>query len=233
MNSIHPSAMILGDVRLGEGNTIGPLAVLIGPLVIGDANWIGVGTILGAPPEVRDWPHPRDAGDLSSGGGITLGSGNVLREYVQVHQGWRGVTTIGDDSFIMNQTYVAHDCTIEDGVTLASSVLLAGHVHVGTRANIGLGSSVHQGRYVGDGAMVGMASVVTRDIPPFSKAYGSPARVRGANTVGMERSGIPSSAIEAVTKAYDDASDLDHLEGVEGVEVALRHWRQFGAGGAD
>lgn len=219
---------MIGDVRLGEGNTIGPLAVLIGPLVMGDDNWVGVGTVLGAPPEVRDWPHPRDANELSSGGGIVVGSGNVLREHVQVHQGWHGVTTIADNAFIMNQTYVAHDCALEEGVTLASSVLLAGHVHIGARANIGLGASVHQKRYVGDGAMVGMASVVTRDIPPFAKVYGSPARIHGANSVGMERSGIPQSSIQAVAEAYRDSSDLSLLAGLDGIEVAFRHWQSFG-----
>jgi UDP-N-acetylglucosamine acyltransferase len=69
-------------------------------------------------------------------------------------------------------------------------VLLAGHVRVGNAANLGLGASVHQGRYVGAGVMLGMSSVVTRDIPPFAKAYGSPARVVGANVVGMRRGGI-------------------------------------------
>lgn len=232
MNSIHPTAQLIGDVALGSGNTIGPLAVIIGPVNIGDDNWIGTGAVIGAPPEVRDWPHPTDSQKLSSGGGIEIGNRNILREYVQVHQGWHDVTRIGDDGFIMNQTYVAHDCQLEDRVTLASSVLLAGHVRIGAGANLGLGAQVHQRTYVGNGAMVGMGSVVTRGVPPFSKAYGNPAYVHGANSVGMERLGMPSSTVEAARRAYDNGFDPHTVRALApeiGMEDAIERWSRFGA----
>ena len=213
-NSIHPTAQIAGDVQLGSGNTVGPFVVLTGPLVIGDGNWFGAGVVIGAPPEVRSWEHPRDADQPSSGNGIRIGDRNVLREYAQVHQGWHATTTICDDAFIMNQVYVAHDCMIGDGVTLASSVLLAGHVQLGAGANLGLGTAVHQRRYVGRGAMVGMGSVVTRDVPPYAKAYGNPARVRGANTVGMERAGIEEELIAEAAALYRGDLSRDALDGL-------------------
>ena len=217
-NSIHPTAQIAGDVQLGSGNTVGPFVVLTGPLVIGDDNWFGAGVVIGAPPEVRSWEHPRDAAEPSSGNGIRIGDRNVLREYAQVHQGWHGTTTIGDDAFIMNQAYIAHDCAIGDGVTLASSVLLAGHVRLGAGANLGLGTAVHQRRYIGRGAMVGMGSVVTRDVPPYAKAYGNPARVHDANTVGMERAGIEEELVAAAAALYRGGIGHDGL-------AALRHGR--------
>lgn len=213
VNSIHPSAQLLGDVVLGTGNTIGPLAVIIGPVTIGEGNWIGTGAVVGAPPEVRSWEHPREAGAMS-GAGVKIGNRNVIREHAQVHQGWKATTTIGNDAFIMNQAYVAHDCRLGNGVTLASSVLLAGHVVVGDFANLGLGATVHQGRWISHAAMIGMGSVVTRDVPPFAKAYGSPARVAGANTVGMQRLGVSDAIVSAVHDAYVSgrtvvAADID------------------------
>lgn len=229
MNSIHPSAMLMGDIQMGEDNTIGPLAVLIGPMAIGDGNWIGTGVVIGAPPEVRDWPHPFDISSPSSGNGIEIGDRNVLREYVQVHQGWQSATRIGCDVFIMNQTYVAHDCQLEDEVTLASSVLLAGHVRIGEGANLGLGASVHQRRYVGDGAMVGMGAVVTSSIPPFAKAYGSPARVHGANVVGMERKGLAAETIQRVASVYDgDAPHPSAFADAVGIQAAVARWMRYG-----
>jgi UDP-N-acetylglucosamine acyltransferase len=232
VNSLHPSAQLIGDVTLGRGNTIGPLAVIIGPVTIGDDNWIGSGAVIGAPPEVRGWPHPTDADHLSSGNGIKIGDSNVLREYVQVHQGWHGITYIGDETFIMNQSYVAHDCQLEDRVTLASSVLLAGHVRIGAGANLGLGTQVHQRTYIGNGAMLGMGSVVTRSVPPFCKAYGNPAHVHGANSVGMERGGMPASTIDAAQRAYADGFDGDAVRGLAaatGMEYAVDRWHRFGA----
>lgn len=230
MNSIHPTAQLIGEVTLGSGNLIGPLVVIIGPVTIGDGNWIGTGAVIGAPPEVRSWQHPMDAAGLDTGKGIVIGDRNVIREYVQIHQGWHDITRVGNDVFLMNQSYIAHDCTVEDRATLASSVLLAGHVRVGVGANLGLGSSVHQRCYIAEGAMVGMGSVVTRNVPPFAKAYGNPARVHGANVVGMERAEIPAGTIGAAVSTYalpfDDA--LESLVGATGLERALAGWLRHG-----
>lgn len=231
MNSIHPTAQLIGEVSLGSGNLIGPLVVIIGPVTIGDGNWIGTGAVIGAPPEVRSWQHPMDAAELDTGKGIVIGDRNVIREYVQIHQGWHDITRVGNDVFLMNQSYIAHDCTVEDRATLASSVLLAGHVRVGVGANLGLGSSVHQRCYIAEGAMVGMGSVVTRNVPPFAKAYGNPARVHGANVVGMERAEIPARTIGAAVSAYQQPFDdaLESLVGAAGLERALAGWLRHGA----
>jgi UDP-N-acetylglucosamine acyltransferase len=226
VNTIHPTAVISDSVSLGEGNTIGPFVVIDGPVTIGSGNWIGAGAIIGAPPEVRSFRHPRIPGD-SVGGGVIIGNDNVIREHAQIHQGWKSTTRVGDRAFLMNQVYVAHDCHIGDDVTLASSVLLAGHVHLGDRVNLGLGTSVHQFRYVGTGSMVGMGSVVTRSIPPYAKAYGNPARLRGVNTVGMERSGIPADAVAAVVERYGDGGTelrVDGLQYFESLADAFSEW---------
>jgi UDP-N-acetylglucosamine acyltransferase len=233
MNDIHPSAVIEGDVRLGTGNAIGPNVVIYGPVTIGDDNWIGAGVVIGAPPEVRSFEHPRRGSADGASPGVRIGDRNVIREYAQVHQGWKRATVLADDAFIMNQVYVAHDCRLDDGVTLASSVLLAGHVHIGGHANLGLGTAVHQGRYIGRGAMVGMSSVVTRDIPPFAKAYGSPARIASANAVGMRRLDVPETEIAALVAVYESGAGLDGLPEFEAASVvgdAFREWRGHSAG---
>src|SRR5690606_19073307 len=48
---------------------------------------------------------------------------------------------------------------------------------IGHEAYIGVGSFIKRGITIGDGAVVGARSVVTRDIPPYAIALGSPARV--------------------------------------------------------
>ncbi|SDO40439.1 UDP-N-acetylglucosamine acyltransferase [Cryobacterium flavum] len=213
-NSIHPTAIISGDVKLGVGNTVGAFVVISGPVSIGDNNWIGTGTMIGPPPEVRSFAHPIALAD-ATGNGVAIGSRNVIREGVQIHQGWKAQTRLGDDSFVMNQAYIAHDCVLGDGVTLASSVLLAGHVKLGSGANLGLGTVVHQRVQIGAGSMVGMGSVVTHDVPPFAKAYGSPARVHGANIVAMERQGVSRGSIDQVEGVYSGQSEPWDFAGVE------------------
>lgn len=207
--------MIGDDVSLGQGNTIGAFAVLTGPLSLGDHNWIGAGAVLGAPPEVRTLVDP-DNGTLSPQVGLIIGSNNVIREYAQIHQGWKTPTRIGNNCYLMNQVYIAHDCDVHDNVTMASSALLAGHVAVGDSANLGLGSAVHQGLTIGGGVMLGMGSISVKSIPMFMKAYGNPARIRGVNVVGMERLGLSPDAISLMEEFSKNPSDENTLERLKG-----------------
>jgi acyl-[acyl carrier protein]--UDP-N-acetylglucosamine O-acyltransferase len=61
--------------------------------------------------------------------------------------------------------------------------------------------------------MIGMGSVVTKAIPPFGMAYGSPARVRGGNVIGMQRAGLDEVLISQVVEALNksDMESLRHL----------------------
>ena len=215
MNSIHPTALIGPHVRLGKGNTIGPFAVLAGTITMGDDNWIGSGARLGVPPEVRSAAHTADWSEYD-GPGLVIGDGNVLREDVQVQTGWQRETVLGDGLFLMYRSYVAHDVRVGDGVTMAAGASVAGHVVLGAGANLGVGALVHQRRVIGALAMVGMGSVVTRDIPPFALAYGSPCRVQGVNRVGLERSGAERDEIDALERM------LAHGEAPAPTSEALR-----------
>ena len=210
MNAIHPTAVITGDVVLGTANVIGPFVVITGPVRIGDGNWFGAGTVIGALPEVRSVLHDTVGAALGHETvptadqpglprGVVIGNRNVVREYAQVHQGWQEPTVIGDDAFIMNQAYIAHDAHIGSTVTIAGGARLAGHVHVGEGANIGLGALIHQRRRIGVGCMVGMGAVVTRDVPDFAKVYGNPARVHGINQRGAESAGLSSDEMAQLT----------------------------------
>jgi UDP-N-acetylglucosamine acyltransferase len=169
--------------------------VIGGNVDLGDDNWIGTGTVIGSPPEVRSFSHDKDWIGSHRKIGVRIGNSNVIRESVQVHAGWKKSTILGNTLFIMNQAYIAHDCELLDGVTLASSVTIGGHARLGVGANVGLGTAVHQGRVIGPMAMVGMSSVVTKDLPPFVKAFGNPCRVRGINVVGLQRAGFGEKAI--------------------------------------
>jgi UDP-N-acetylglucosamine acyltransferase len=195
-NQIHPTAIIEPGVILGSGNVIGPFVQIFGNTVIGDGNFIGTGVIVGAYPEHRSVNHLDDS-SFEKLHGVRIGSRVVIREYAQIHQGFTKPTRIGDGAFIMNQTYIAHDCEIGSDAVLASSVLLAGNVNIGNQANLGMGTKVHQGISIGRLSMIGMGSVVTRVIPDYMKAYGVPARIQGSNEIGMERAGMPQSDIEA------------------------------------
>jgi UDP-N-acetylglucosamine acyltransferase len=213
-NVIHPTAVVGDGVILGSGNRIDAHVVITGHVVIGDSNWFCAGTIIGAAPEIRAI-RPDSAGHFDgSFAGVVIGSNNVFREASQVHQGHKRATTIGDDVYVMNQVYIAHDCLLDSGATLASSVLLAGNVHIHRSANIGLGTTVHQGIEIGPLSMVGMGSVVTRPVPAFSKAYGVPSRAVGINTVGLSRAGFSDEEIAQFVADGDSGKFLPNDDAV-------------------
>ena len=207
MNRIHPTAIIDSTVQLGDGNTIGPYAVLLGNCVIGDGNWIGPHAAIGTPAQMRGGPHPATWDGEATDAAIVIGSRNVIREFSTIHSGTSATTTVGDDCYFMTQAHVPHDATIEDQVTLSNSAQLGGHTIIQTGANIGLGAVVHQRSLVGTRAMVGMGSVVTKPVPPFGMCYGSPAKVRGGNVVGMRRAGIEEGLIERIVEALNAGDD--------------------------
>ena len=220
MNTIHPTAIIGDSVVIGTGNTIGPYAVILGNVKIGNDNWIGSHAAIGGPAEIRGADLPASWQMRGEHGQISIGNNTVVRESCVIHAGYFSGTRIGDDCYIMNQAYVAHDCTLGDQVTLSSHVALGGHVAVQKGANLGMGAVVHQRRVIGAMCMIGMGSVVTRDINPYSKAFGNPARVMGSNRVGMERAKFDDDLIHKITSALDSA-DVDALRKLIPAEMSM------------
>jgi UDP-N-acetylglucosamine acyltransferase len=191
-----------GDVELGSGVSIGPHAVVLGPCRIGDGVQIGPGCVIGTPPELAAARQNLAWDGDPAHHGVEIGAGTVVRELCSIQQGAFATTRVGARCWLLSRTYVAHDCVLDDEVTTSAGTALGGHVRVGFGATLGMAVTVHQRRAVGPGSMVGMSAVVTRDVPPFAKAYGIPARVHGANTVALTRRDVPDAAVAALDAAY-------------------------------
>lgn len=221
--SIHPSAFIGPNVTLGVDVTIGPFASVTGPCRIGDGAWIGPHTSIGSPSEIRGGPHPPI--EVGGGAGVVIGDRTVLREFVTVNQGSEQATVIGDDCYLMDGVHIPHDAVVGDRSTMAPNVVIAGHCWIGEGVNLGLGAVFHQFSVVGAFAMVGMQAVVTRSIPPFALAYGIPARVAGANKVGLARQGVEAALIDA----WDLELKAGGVAGLDGPPALAAHVRDYQA----
>lgn len=212
---IHPTAIVDPAARLGANVRVGPYT-LIGPDVeIGDDCIIGPHVTLRGPArlgrENRIYQYAsvgEEPQDKKYGGEATrleIGDRNTIREFVTIHRGTvqdRGVTTIGDDNWIMAYVHIAHDCVIADRTVFANAASLAGHVLVDHDAILGGFTLVHQFCRVGAHAFTSMGSCVKQDVPPFVTVSGNPAEPHGINTEGLKRRHFARIEIQAIRRAY-------------------------------
>ena len=194
-NRIDPSARLLGDVDLGDGNVIEVGAVIVGPITIGDGNYFGPNCVVGAPAEddVIAGELKKDGLRAVSGGSISIGDRNVIRELVTVHRGLTGETVIGNDCYVMAHSHIGHDAVLRDRAKIATSAQIGGYCWIGRGTYLGLSSSLHQFVVAGGHSMVGMGSVLIRPTPPGSLVYGNPARLVRPNSMALERLGVSST----------------------------------------
>lgn len=194
--NIHPTAILEGNIRLGENVTIGPYAVIVGDVIIGENTKVYPFAAIGGDPQHRHFKNP--------GLPVKIGSDCVIRENVTIHAGTKQQTIVGNDCYFMACSHVAHDCTIEDQVTMANNTLLAGHVHVMRGASLGLACTVHQYSVIGSWSMLGMGSVIGRKtrVAPGKIFAGNPARMAGPNKVGLDRHTITDETLACETARF-------------------------------
>ena len=70
-------------------------------------------------------------------------------------------------------------------------------------ATIGAFSPVHQFCRIGRYAYVGASTVITQDVPPFSRVVTERStKSYGVNSIGLERKGFSKERLEALQRAY-------------------------------
>ena len=201
---IHPTAVVDPEASLGPGVIVGPYVVIGSKVTIGPNCWIGPHAVLeGCLTMGRDnrvFPGaclglaPQDLKYQGSDTEVRIGNGNTFREYVTVNRATEQgqMTQMGDGNLLMAYCHIAHNCILGNRIVMSNSVQVAGHVSIHDNAVIGGALGIHQFVQIGSLAMVGGMSRVDRDIPPYCMVEGHPARVRGLNKVGLQRSGLAS-----------------------------------------
>ena len=232
---IHPTAIVDPGAELGPDVEIGPW-VIVGPgctvgarsvlapramlernVRLGADCRVGTGSILGGDPQ-----------DLKFRGEETwveVGDGSTVREYATINRGTAesGSTTVGRKCLVMAYVHLAHDCHLGNEVILSNLAQFAGHVKVGDGVIVGGMTAVHQFVKIGAYAFIGGMSRVTKDVPPYVKASGSPMKLYGLNTVGLERRGFTRETMRELKKAYAlfFSSDLNVSQALERARAEL------------
>ena len=197
---IHPGAklsddvavgaysIIGGRVEVGAGSVIGPHVVIDGHTVIGKGNRIFQFCSIGEIPQDKKY-----RGEATR---LVIGDNNTIRESCTLNLGTvqgGGVTSVGNDNWIMAYVHLAHDCHVGDHNVIANAVQFAGHVTVGDHTLI---------VRIGDFAMLGFQTRLTQDLPPFVTAVGNPAEVKGPHQEGPRRAGYSAARLDMIKKMY-------------------------------
>lgn len=104
--------------------------------------------------------------------------GDMVTINPHVHIAAASSVVIGNNVLIASRVYISdHDHGYSKGVPPAHMPLLVESIKIGNNVWIGEGVMILKGVTVGDGAVIGAASVVTKDVPPYSVVVGVPARI--------------------------------------------------------
>ena len=203
--AVGPYAVIGPHVRIGSGTQIGAHCVIEGRTTIGRDNKIFQFNSLGAIPQDKKY-----AGEPCE---LRIGDRNTIREFCTFNigsPGDRGVTSVGNDNWIMAYVHLAHDVAVGNHTIFANNSQLAGHVQVGDWVILGGFTVVHQFVRIGAHSFTAMHSLLFADLPPFVMCQGQPAEARSMNFEGLRRRGFSPERISAV-KAMHKALYRDDL----------------------
>ncbi len=214
MASIHPSAIVSSEAKIGDEVEIGPYAIVEADVEIGfgskleahavlkDGARIGNSVTVGNFAVVAGLPQ-----DLSFDPKVRtfarIGDNTTLREGVTVNRATKdgSCTEVGANCFVMAEAHVGHDSVVGNRVVVGNASLLGGHVSVGDNAFLGGCSGIHQFCRIGESVMFGGQSTATMDVAPFT-IFAERNALFGLNLIGLRRRGFSKETIAELQRCY-------------------------------
>ena len=214
---IHKSSVIHSGASIGKNVKVGPFCY-IGPNVVLDENvelisnvHIEGDTKIGKETKVFPFAsigtQPQDLKYNNEKNSVSIGEGNLIREYVTINPGTSGggsKTVIGNNCLFMISSHIAHDCKIGNNVIIANNVPLGGHGTIEDSGVIGGNSAVQQFTRIGRLAMIGGMTGVLKDVIPFGLSIGNRNYLQGLNLIGLRRKKYENQKIMGLDKAYKE-----------------------------
>lgn len=115
---------------------------------------------------------------------VRLGYGVVLMPGVIISPD----VTIGNHTQLYANSFVGHHTTVGDYCFIANNASVGGIVTLEEGVHIGSNCSIRERVTLGRWSIAGLGAVVLKDVEPFTKVVGNPARSIGS--VNKEESGI-------------------------------------------
>ncbi len=236
---IHPTAVVSAQAKLAEGVTVDAFAVISEHVEIGVGckigahaviqNYVKMGANNVVHPQVVLGGIPQDISfQTQTVSWLEIGANNVFREGFTAHRATleSAATVIGDNNYFMNNSHVAHDCSIGNQTIFANNVAIGGFVEIGDSVFLGGAVVVHQFCRIGSYAIVQGTTGLNKDVIPFMLIAGYPAKHYRLNSVGLKRAGIKGNnykLLSAALRLLRTGKNLDELETTSELEY-LKTW---------
>ncbi len=104
---------------------------------------------------------------------VTIGAGTVVMAGTVINPS----SKIGCFCIINTRASLDHDCILGNFASLAPGVTTGGDCQIRAYSAIGIGATILHGVQIGEQTVIGANALVNKNIPPFSVAYGTPAKV--------------------------------------------------------
>lgn len=157
--TIHPSAFVAADARLGAGTKVWHLAQIREGAVLGKECIVGKGAYVGE--------------------NVRIGNRVKVQNNASVYSG----SELEDGVFVGPHVCLTNDkfprSINPDGGLKSPDDWELGSIRVRTGAALGAGAVIVTGVTIGRWALVGAGAVVVEDVPDYGLAVGNPARIVG------------------------------------------------------
>jgi UDP-N-acetylglucosamine acyltransferase len=215
--SIHPSCVISPEAVIAPDAKIGPFCIVqgqvkigartrldshvsigseFGVVEIGEDNHICSGAVLGGAPQDIHYKNDKTK--------LVIGNNNVIREFASINIGTvrgKGITQIGDRNLIMAYVHLGHDCQVGNHNIIVNSTQIAGHVQIEDHVTISGVCAVNQFVKIGSYTFIAGASLVHKDVIPYSICRGNYAVSAATNKIGLARAGVTPENIDNINRA--------------------------------
>ena len=214
MSEISPLASVHPDAKIGKDVKISAFAFIDSDVVIGDNCYIGPhvsihkgsrigknnkfldGCIIGAYPQDFRWN-----GEDSH---VEIGDNNTIREYVIINRSIHKdkATKVGNDTFIMAQSHIAHDTVIGNYVVIGNSVKIAGNCKIGDYCVLSSSVLVHERCEIGEWVLIKGGCRVNGNVPPYVIMAHNPITYFGVNAFILRKGKFSEELIDDIAKCY-------------------------------
>ncbi|PKP44987.1 MAG: transferase [Bacteroidetes bacterium HGW-Bacteroidetes-12] len=107
------------------------------------------------------------------GKNVTIGKGTVIMAGCIISPNVK----IGEFCFFATGAILEHDSFMDDFSSLSAGSVTGGKVKIGKFSAITLGVTIFDRIEIGEHSVIGSGSLVTKDVPSYVLAYGSPAKI--------------------------------------------------------